>query len=73
MNPEQIKIIRKTQAVLLSIDSGNPVVFNVIQYENLGLINARKIWKKDAYGNQVSVGHTYSLTNKGRRILNTTV
>lgn len=69
MTKDQLSIIRKTQAVLSSIESGNLIAFNVLQYEKLGLVKSSKKWAVNAYGNKVVIGHKFSLTAKGRRVL----
>lgn len=44
MTTTQIQEIRKIQAVLHSIENGTPKFFNVVQYENLGLVVSKKKW-----------------------------
>lgn len=73
LTSERVKIIRETQRVLASIDSGIEVFFNITQYTNLGLIRSRNHYGKDTAGNKIRIRTTYHLTDKGKRILNTLV
>ena len=62
-------IVTKIQANLLRISNGERFFFNIKQYENLGLIKARKNYCNDCHGNKVVKDHSYFLTDKGKRIL----
>lgn len=73
MTTTQKDQIRKVQAVLLSIKNGTPKFFNIVQFENMGLIVCKKKWGVDSTGNKTDIGYTYHLTTKGNRILNTAV
>lgn len=68
---EELKQIRKIQAVLHSVKSKNPIFFNIATYEHkLKFVYSRKKWAENAVGNKVEVGHTWHLTAKGLQMLN---
>ena len=71
-NTEKQKI-RELQATLIKIDNKQHVFFNIVKFENMGLIVTKKAWAKDAQGNDVVSGHTYELTLKGQMIKNTMI
>lgn len=73
MTTAQKQQIRKIQAVLQSIENGTPMFFNVVQYENLGLITSKKEMGVDAVGNKVEMGYTFHLTAKAKMYLNVAV
>lgn len=66
MNKE---IIRKLQATLIKIDSGVSVFFNIVQYQNLGLVYSTDKWGKDAVGNDVVIGTRWHLTDKAKQYI----
>jgi len=70
ISPEQLKIIRETQATLLEISQGNKVFFNIAQYKALGLTYSTKVWYTSARGTREVLEHKHHLTNKGQQILN---
>lgn len=65
--------IRKMQDTLVAIRDKQPVFFNVSNYEKWGLITSKKKWGKDAVGNRVVKGHTFHLTTKAKRYVNTII
>jgi len=65
--------IRKLQATLTKIDNKEHVFFNIVAFENMGLVASKKVTGIDSVGNKVETGHTYHLTTKGRMILNTVI
>lgn len=73
MTTKEKQSIRKVQSVLLSIKNGTPKFFNVVQYENLGLVKSVKNWGTDSSGNKVVIDHSFQLTEKGNMYLNTVV
>ena len=73
MTTKQKQEIRKIQAVLQSIENGTPKFFNVVQYENLGLVVSKKKWGTNAVGNKVEMGYTFHLTTKAKMYLNVAV
>lgn len=70
MTTAQKQEIRKLQSVLQSIENGTPKLFNVVQYEKLGLVTSKKKWGINAVGNKVEMGYTFHLTPKAKRYLN---
>lgn len=65
--------IAQVQSILVNIDKGNVICFNVAQYEKKGLITVKKVWGKNAVGNRVQMGTTFHLTEKGQKFLNLSV
>jgi hypothetical protein len=63
------EIIRKLQATLIKIDSGVSVFFNIVQYQNLGLVYSTDKWGKDAVGNDVVIGTRWHLTDKAKQYI----
>jgi len=61
--------IRKMQSILLSIQNGKPRFFNIVQYENLGLVYSTENHGKDATGNDIIINHKWHLTEKGKQLL----
>jgi len=70
MKNEQVKNIRKIQAVLTKVSQGINVFFNITQYENrMGIVRSAKKWGTDSAGNKVVIGTNWYVTEKGQRIL----
>jgi hypothetical protein len=67
------KTIRKLQVVLLKIQEGQQVFFNVVNYTKMGLIKGRDVYGKDSSGNRVKIRTDHYLTEKGKRIANTII
>jgi len=63
------EIIRKLQATLIKIDNGVSVFFNIVQYQNLGLVYSTDKWGKDAVGNDVVIGTRWHLTDKAKQYI----
>ena len=70
MTQEEKVKIREIITTLQRIDNGEKFFFNTTQYENFGLVTARKKWGTNAVGNKVEIGYTFHLTDKARRYLN---
>jgi hypothetical protein len=67
------EVIRKLQATLIKIDSNIPVFFNIVQYQNLGLVYATDKWGKDAVGNDIVIGTRWHLTDKAKQYIKVVV
>jgi hypothetical protein len=70
---ENIEIIRKLQATLTKIDNNIPVFFNIVQYQNLGLVYPTDKHGKDAVGNDVVIGTRWHLTDKAKQYIKVAV
>lgn len=70
MNKSTRKTIRKIQVILLAIDSGQKVFFNIAQFESKGLTYSTRNWGTDSAGNKVVIDHTHHLTDKGKQFAN---
>jgi hypothetical protein len=73
MNEQTKETIRKLQATLIKIDSGIPVFFNIVQYQNMGLVYSTKKHGKNAVGNDVEIKTVWHLTEKAKRYINVIV
>lgn len=71
MNTE---VIRKLQATLLQIKNGNEVLFNVAQFENLGLVKSQKAFtgRLDSRGERM-MKTKFLLTPKATAFINLVV
>jgi len=69
-NPVLRKKIKEVQNILLKIDNGQDVFFNISQYEQLGLVKRRRTWGLDPWGNRACLSVKFYLTNKAKRYLN---
>lgn len=67
------KTIRELQVVLLMIQEGQKVFFNVVNYTKMGLIKERGVYGNDSSGNRVKIRTDHYLTEKGKRIANTII
>lgn len=61
MTQEEQNAIEKVRAVLWKIKHKQPVFFNIVQYENLGLVRAFGVDSKNRTN--------WVLTEKGKRII----
>lgn len=68
---EEIAALRKTQAILTKVSKGENVFFNIVHYEDqLKLVKSYKKYGTDSVGNKVVIGHGYTLTDKGKMLMN---
>jgi hypothetical protein len=62
--------IRELQAKLIKIKNGEPVFFNLVQYQNLGLVKTRQVsngYRKES--NMSGIKTEYMLTPKAHQII----
>lgn len=66
-------VARKLKEVLSKIKRGEKVFFNIVQYQNMGLVKGIDHYYKDATGNKERSHTTWHLTEKGERILSSLI
>lgn len=69
MDEKTKETIRKLQATLIKIDSGIPVFFNIVQYQNMGLVYSTNKHGKDSAGNDITLKTVWHLTDKAKQYI----